>query len=103
MEPTQAVGIAHFLSQTDGVGKAALVVLLLMSVATWYLIVTKSIQLADRAPAHRAFSRDLLERAVAAGGGARISRSIIPTSRSPTSPGTASSRRATTSATARTS
>ena len=44
MEPNQAAGIAGFLSQTDGVGKAALVVLLLMSIATWYLIVTKTIQ-----------------------------------------------------------
>ena len=44
MEPTQAVGIAGFLTQTDSVGKAALIVLLLMSVATWYLIITKSIQ-----------------------------------------------------------
>src|SRR5262245_40724568 len=44
MEPTQAAGIAGFLSQNDGVGKAALVVLLVMSTATWYLIVTKSIQ-----------------------------------------------------------
>jgi biopolymer transport protein ExbB len=45
MEPTQAAGFASFLSQTDGVGKAALAVLLVMSVATWYLIVTKGIQL----------------------------------------------------------
>ena len=44
MEP-QAVGIATFLSQTDGVGKAAIAVLLLMSLATWYLIITKVIQL----------------------------------------------------------
>jgi biopolymer transport protein ExbB len=44
MEATQAAGIAGFLSQTDSVGKAALVVLLFMSVTTWYLIVTRSIQ-----------------------------------------------------------
>ena len=40
----QTIGIASFLSQTDGVGKAILVLLLLMSVATWILIVTKAIQ-----------------------------------------------------------
>ena len=45
MEATQAVGVAAFFSQTDGIGKTALAVLLLMSVATWYLIATKSIQL----------------------------------------------------------
>lgn len=43
---TQTVGIASFLSQTDGVGKTILVLLLLllMSMATWVLIVTKAIQ-----------------------------------------------------------
>src|SRR5262245_28675204 len=45
MEPNQAVGIATFLSQADAVGKTAIALLLLMSVATWYLIVTKAIQL----------------------------------------------------------
>ena len=34
-------GFAHFLAQTDAVGRALLVILLLMSVASWYLIVTK--------------------------------------------------------------
>jgi biopolymer transport protein ExbB len=37
------IGFAHFLAQTDALGRAILVVLLLMSAATWYLIVTKSI------------------------------------------------------------
>jgi biopolymer transport protein ExbB len=45
MEPNQVIGVAAFLSQTDAVGKTAIAVLLLMSVATWYLIATKSIQL----------------------------------------------------------
>ena len=40
----QAAGIASFLSQTDGVGKGILVLLLLMSLATWVLIITKAIQ-----------------------------------------------------------
>lgn len=39
----QAAGIAHFLGQTDAVGKVILAVLLLMSLASWYLIVTKSL------------------------------------------------------------
>jgi biopolymer transport protein ExbB len=37
------VGFAHFLSQTDAVGSALLVLLLMMSIATWYLIATKTI------------------------------------------------------------
>lgn len=44
MEQTAATGLgfAHFLTQTDGVGKAVLAVLLLLSVASWYLIVTRA-------------------------------------------------------------
>ena len=45
MEQTQALGLAHFLAQTDGIAKVMLVILLLMSIATWYLIITKSIEL----------------------------------------------------------
>lgn len=41
---TQAIGFGHFLSQTDSVGKALFFALLLMSVATWYLIIAKSTQ-----------------------------------------------------------
>ncbi len=44
LEPAQSAGIASFLSQTDGIGKAIIVVLVLMSIATWYLIVTKTLQ-----------------------------------------------------------
>jgi biopolymer transport protein ExbB len=44
MEATQAAGFATFLAQTDTVGKAALAVLLLMSITSWYLIITKGIQ-----------------------------------------------------------
>ena len=43
MEPAPAYGIASFLGQTDAVAKCALLVLLGMSVATWYLILVKSI------------------------------------------------------------
>jgi len=39
----QGLGFAHFLSQADGVGKSVLVVLLLLSVASWYLIVTRAL------------------------------------------------------------
>lgn len=39
----QGLGFAHFLSQTDTMGKAVLALLLALSVASWYLIVTKSI------------------------------------------------------------
>jgi biopolymer transport protein ExbB len=37
------VGFAHFLAQTDAVGATLLAFLLLMSVASWYLIVTKAL------------------------------------------------------------
>lgn len=43
MEPQQTLGLAHFLAQTDAVGKTLLVVMLLMSAVTWYLIVTRTI------------------------------------------------------------
>ncbi|EIT69310.1 MULTISPECIES: MotA/TolQ/ExbB proton channel family protein [Hydrocarboniphaga] len=45
MEP-QSLGIQHFLGQSDAVSKFLLIVLVLMSVASWYLIVSKSIRLA---------------------------------------------------------
>src|SRR5262249_5114622 len=44
MEATQAAGFATFLTQADAVGRVALAVLLLMSVASWYLILTKGLQ-----------------------------------------------------------
>jgi biopolymer transport protein ExbB len=37
------VGFTHFLSQTDAVGSVILFLLLVMSVATWYLIATRAI------------------------------------------------------------
>ena len=39
----QGLGFAHFVQQTDTVGKAVLFLLLLLSLASWYLIFTKSI------------------------------------------------------------
>lgn len=35
------LGFAHFLSATDGLAKGLLVVLVLLSIASWYLVVTK--------------------------------------------------------------
>ena len=42
MEGQQAMGLAHFIAQTDSVGKALLAILLVMSLATWYLIASKA-------------------------------------------------------------
>jgi biopolymer transport protein ExbB len=39
----QAQGFSHFISQSDLIGKSLFVVLLVMSLASWYLIVVKSI------------------------------------------------------------
>ncbi len=39
----QQIGFAHFLAQSDAVGKGLLVILLAMSVLSWYLIITKSL------------------------------------------------------------
>ena len=43
MDPQQTAGFAGFLAQTDAIGRAILAIMLLMSVATWYLIATKTI------------------------------------------------------------
>ena len=43
MNAAPAVGFAHFLSQIDAVGSTILFLLLVMSVATWYLIATKTL------------------------------------------------------------
>jgi biopolymer transport protein ExbB len=42
LDPHASVGFAHFLAQADAVGKTMLILLLVMSATTWYLIVTKS-------------------------------------------------------------
>ncbi len=39
----QGLGFAHFITQTDAMGMAVLALLLVLSVASWYLIVTKAI------------------------------------------------------------
>ncbi|MGQ0510830.1 MAG: MotA/TolQ/ExbB proton channel family protein [Betaproteobacteria bacterium] len=43
MEPVQSLGFAHFLAQSDAVGKAILGILLAMSIASWYLIATRAV------------------------------------------------------------
>lgn len=43
MDAAQALGWTHFLTQADGVAKALLVALLLMSLTTWCLIATKAV------------------------------------------------------------
>jgi len=43
LEAIQTVGFAHFLGQTDAVAKVILAGMLLMSVVSWYLIVTKTL------------------------------------------------------------
>ncbi len=39
-----SLGFGHFLAQADGVARGILLLLLVMSIATWYLIVTKSVR-----------------------------------------------------------
>ncbi len=45
MEQTavEGLGFAHFLSQTDSMGKIVLGILLLLSAASWYLILTRAL------------------------------------------------------------
>ncbi len=40
----QNLGITHFVTQSDGLTKSLLIMLLLMSVASWYLIVSKNLR-----------------------------------------------------------
>lgn len=39
----EGLGFAHFLSQTDSMGKTVLGILLVLSVASWYLILTRAL------------------------------------------------------------
>ena len=49
----QGMGFAHFLAHTDVVGQAILVVLVVMSITSWYLIIVKSLQGLARSGAPR--------------------------------------------------
>ena len=51
----QGFGFAHFISECDAMGKAVLLLLLMLSVASWYLIVTKSIANLDARKRAEAF------------------------------------------------
>jgi biopolymer transport protein ExbB len=44
METSETLGLAHFLAQTDTVGKTLFAILAAMSVASWYFIIVKSLQ-----------------------------------------------------------
>jgi biopolymer transport protein ExbB len=44
MEPNETIGFAHFLAQTDAVGRVIFLILIVMSVASWYLIIVKALQ-----------------------------------------------------------
>ena len=39
----QGLGFAHFISQVDAMGKVVLALLLVLSIASWYLMVTKAV------------------------------------------------------------
>ncbi len=39
----EGLGFAHFLAHTDAIGKGVLVVLLVLSIGSWYLIITRAI------------------------------------------------------------
>lgn len=45
MDPTQSLGFAGFLAQTDVVGRVILGVLICMSLSSWYYIITKTLAL----------------------------------------------------------
>ena len=51
------LGFTHFLAQADGIAKAILLIMLVMSVTTWYLIFTKSLR--NLITSHK--SRDFLK------------------------------------------
>lgn len=43
MPTEQTLGFSHFLAQTDGLGKALFILLAVMSLASWYFIVSKAV------------------------------------------------------------
>jgi biopolymer transport protein ExbB len=45
VEPVQTLGFVNFLAQTDTIARIVLAILLVMSLASWYFIVTKALQL----------------------------------------------------------
>ncbi|MBL8269289.1 MotA/TolQ/ExbB proton channel family protein [Steroidobacter sp.] len=45
MEPIQGISVSHFIAQADFVARAILVLMVLASIASWYLICTKAVTL----------------------------------------------------------
>jgi biopolymer transport protein ExbB len=43
MDATQSLGFSHFLSQSDAVARTILIMMLVASIASWYLIITKAV------------------------------------------------------------
>jgi biopolymer transport protein ExbB len=41
---SQTLGFAHFLTNADGIAKFILIVMMIMSIATWYFIIAKNLQ-----------------------------------------------------------
>jgi biopolymer transport protein ExbB len=58
MEVTNPYGLAHLWAEGDFVNKGVAVLLLLMSIASWYVIITKSLQLIRLRRAAAAAGRD---------------------------------------------
>lgn len=56
-EPQTTLGLAHFLAQTDAVGRTLLVILLAMSVISWVLIAVKGLSQLIRARRSEQFLR----------------------------------------------
>ena len=56
-QPETTLGFAHFLAQTDGIGRALLVILLAMSVISWALIAVKGLSQMIRARRSEQFLR----------------------------------------------
>jgi biopolymer transport protein ExbB len=55
LPPASELGFAHFIRQTDAVGQGLFVILVLMSLVSWVLIVTKGVALLNRQKRSRAF------------------------------------------------
>lgn len=55
MEPQTPIDLAHFIGQTDAVGTTLLVLLLLMSMVTWFLIIARAVQAARTGRHTKAF------------------------------------------------
>jgi biopolymer transport protein ExbB len=44
MESTQALGFGHYIAHADAISKGIFIVLIAMSIASWYLVIVKSVQ-----------------------------------------------------------